>query len=86
MSRLLKDAYGTISEMKFHETGDKADLDLVENSHSGPKANQDPTSRNVYSLVMSNSLQFHGLQSLSLFVYGIILGRILEWIAISSFR
>ena len=41
MSRLLKDAYGTISEMKFHETGGKADLDLVENSHSGSKANQE---------------------------------------------
>ena len=41
MSRLLKDAYGTISEMKFHETGDKADLDLLENSHYGSKANQE---------------------------------------------
>ena len=41
MSRLLKDAYGTISEMTFHETGGKADLDLVENSHSGSKANQE---------------------------------------------
>lgn len=37
MGRLLKDTYGTVNEVEFHETGAKADLDLIESSILDPK-------------------------------------------------